>query len=166
MFFVLTCSLSGFKEIEINKKLIIIGNPISVALLSLWSIGDANRRRISLKFVGYKFPLHQMLCQWNQCFIPVCTEKEYHCDNDRCLTPRQVCDGTEDCRDGADESDCGKKYKLVNKSTLRICQLFKYRRITPHMLDTRTNIILPKLMTLLIVNAFLLVNSIFWLHVY
>nr|XP_022319040.1 uncharacterized protein LOC111121867 isoform X2 [Crassostrea virginica] len=47
----------------------------------------------------------------------VCTEKEYHCDNDRCLTPRQVCDGTEDCRDGADESDCDIQVYLVNGET-------------------------------------------------
>ena len=113
--------LSGFKEIEINKKLIHIFIKYNRHHRShFFSCGLSAMQMEGVFhwiFFGYKFSLHQMLCQWNQCFIPVCTEKEYHCDNDRCLTPRQVCDGTEDCRDGADESDCGKKYKLVNKST-------------------------------------------------
>lgn len=38
-----------------------------------------------------------------------CTEKEFQCDNDRCLIPQQVCDGTDHCRDGSDEQTCGIK---------------------------------------------------------
>lgn len=42
-----------------------------------------------------------------------CTEKEFQCDNERCLIPQQVCDGTEHCRDGSDEQSCG--IALINQ---------------------------------------------------
>lgn len=46
-----------------------------------------------------------------------CTEKEFQCDNDRCLIPQQVCDGTDHCRDGSDEQTCDIQVKLVNGET-------------------------------------------------
>ncbi|XP_065921575.1 uncharacterized protein [Magallana gigas] len=46
-----------------------------------------------------------------------CTEKEFQCDNERCLIPQQVCDGTEHCRDGSDEQSCDIQVNLVNGET-------------------------------------------------
>ena len=33
-----------------------------------------------------------------------CQYPQLHCDEDRCVEPDQMCDGTADCKDGVDES--------------------------------------------------------------
>ncbi|XP_061168027.1 uncharacterized protein LOC133176972 [Saccostrea echinata] len=43
-----------------------------------------------------------------------CTEEEFQCDNNKCLTSQQVCDGTDDCSDHSDENRCDIQVNLVN----------------------------------------------------
>lgn len=36
-----------------------------------------------------------------------CSESEFKCKDNACIDIRRYCDGTYDCHDGSDETDCG-----------------------------------------------------------
>ena len=38
----------------------------------------------------------------------VCTEDQYDCENGNCISSNLVCNGKDDCKDGSDETNCGK----------------------------------------------------------
>ena len=36
-----------------------------------------------------------------------CSDEEFRCDNDMCISTDSVCDGRNDCVDHSDEKNCG-----------------------------------------------------------
>ena len=38
-----------------------------------------------------------------------CADHEFQCDNNKCIVEEYLCDLNDDCGDGSDEFDCGKK---------------------------------------------------------
>ena len=40
------------------------------------------------------------------CFYTGCSRNEYRCKEGRCISKRFLCDGWQDCQDGADEKNC------------------------------------------------------------
>ena len=76
--------------------------------VSIVSVGGGSAR--DLNCVLFSFPARPFV---------LCRPGMFKCGDGRCVSPDQICDGKYDCRDAADERDCGLFLVLENNS--RIC---------------------------------------------